>query len=69
MDLLVCLRVTAVPRGGDGGGGDVQGEIGEQPRGETPWTQPWGVGCPVTPCFSAQNALGGWFLAGFGADG
>lgn len=47
MDLLVCVRVTAVSREGDGGGGDVQGEIGEQPGGETPWTHPWGVGCGV----------------------
>lgn len=30
-------------REGDGGGGDAQGEIGEQPGGETPlaWLHPW----------------------------
>lgn len=34
MDLLLFLRVTR--EGGDGGGGNVQGEIGEQPGGDTP---------------------------------
>lgn len=48
-------------REGDGGGGNVQGEIGEQPGGETRWAHPWGGFVPKTPL----EGVFGWF----GGDG